>query len=231
MFNFINNLFSNFWYTKPSVQYFQPKVLNVYFKNSLTPVFKQISLSNYNHSSLEVVSEKRAENNVFDLVLALSGNKEEIIILATFETRKEAEDALAHIKTKLFAPEKGLVKFTFILFVLMLLSILIANLFGNLMRNHVMAQQEAQYSQVPPFAAGAALNGNGVANNDEAQKKMYEALQKLQQQRLTEPNSVQGQNAPAAQPQAAAPQAPGSNVPTSIPVDPEVSDFNKKLGN
>ena len=93
----------NFIHSCPKASHFKVRDLNVYFKNSLNPSYKLINLDNIDFLELQVEQIEDVDKH-FNLVAYITKQKEELdIVLATFETRKEANEALHVVKNKLYS--------------------------------------------------------------------------------------------------------------------------------
>lgn len=143
------NKILDFLNRKPQISYIQPKVLNLYFSNSLDKKFNNINLFQYDRYSFFINQQKEHDNNIFILTLELNKNSlNETINIAIFETRKEAEDALSTTKIKIYSTEKKIVRFVFISF-LILFTFDMFNSVYNSTKNMTTIQNTAENSQLP----------------------------------------------------------------------------------
>ena len=115
----------NFIHSCPKASHFKVRDLNVYFKNSLNPSYKLINLDNIDFLELQVEQIEDVDKH-FNLVAYITKQKEELdIVLATFETRKEANEALHVVKNKLYSNGKSLLTIiNYVLISLFLISLL-----------------------------------------------------------------------------------------------------------
>jgi len=84
---------------------FQPKTLNLYFKNSINPQVRTLNLT----SALSIVFtiKENKEKQEFTLMSEIiTDNCTKSIELASFRTLIEAENALEDVRVKLYTPKK-----------------------------------------------------------------------------------------------------------------------------
>jgi hypothetical protein len=234
MFNSIHKLLNSVIFTKPSVHYIAPKALNLYFKNAINPSYTMINMTDYSSLALECVSDKVGENNVFKLNINVAKKSTDIIqsiSVASFETRKEAEEALIILKNKLYSPAKTGVKFMtatvcsvlFLFFILSLLQGMSAGSQPALLNSNIGSQQLEQLQQLQqlqqPSATGN-VNGN-VTGNMPSPSDSIKAAQALQQARQQADKIIEdGTRGNAGQPA----------VVQEAPQDPAMKNFMDSLG-
>lgn len=174
MFNFLHRLVSNFYFRKPSVHYFQPKSLNLHFKSDLNNGFIWLNLESYQWVKPEVAQVIVNNNNIFLLNLNVEDKEgvKETLEVARFETRKEAETALNVLTNKMFSPEKSIIKFTLVVFLLVMLWGVLLDMINVLSYRMMMhSGQQVGLVQTTPVNPGAALT-------PEEQAKLMAEIQK-----------------------------------------------------
>lgn len=174
MFNFLHKLVSGLYFTKPSVHYFQPKSININFKNSIDDKFIWLNLEKYSFIQPCVEQLKENDNNFFILKLVVQTKEsyKEAIDLAKFETRKEAETALMILTNKMFSPEKSLIKFSLVAFSLIMLWGVMADMSYVLTRRMFTPSSNQAMTQSVP-----TQNVNPILSAEE-QARMFAELQK-----------------------------------------------------
>lgn len=186
MFNFFHKVFSSIL-TKPSVHYFKPKAINLFFKNSKNPQYHLLNLEKYSYVGIEATKEKQDEDNEYVLKLNLhNGVEQENLVVARFDNRQDLEKAMLVLKNKFYAPEKVVLKgllIVVITFVVLLFLLNLVKQFTGAGQTDVVAsnaqimqqlQQMHQAGQIPQYQLPPA-----VANNPTA---AYEALQQAKAQ-------------------------------------------------
>ena len=174
MFNFLHKLVASLYFTKPSVHYFQPKSININFKNSIDSKFMWLNLEKYIFLQPCVEQLKENDNNFFvlKLVVKTKESHKEAIDLAKFETRKEADIALIILTNKIFSPEKSLIKFSIVAFVLIMLWGVMADMSYVLTKRMFTSNNNQAMTQSVP-----TQNINPALSTEE-QARMFAELQK-----------------------------------------------------
>lgn len=240
MFNFITNLLGAF-HNRPNISYIAPKTINVYFRNSIDPKYILLNINKYDYCEFDIVSQKQGDNNLFALVATLHGATLDKVELAQFETRKEAETALLVLRNKLFAFDKGLIKATVMILILVMLGGLFADLSGATLRRFISAPtQPTQYGpmaptgQVPPFMLPPNA---GVTDVQELQKQLQDRTNQaiantpgmanppFTQDPVKVPTETRVVNVDPN----GAPQAQAAPLP-EVATNPEVNNFVNSLG-
>lgn len=203
MFNFIHNILSKLYFTKPSVHYIQPKSLNLKFKNGQENNYFWLNLKNV--ISVQPVVEQVKEENTNSFLLKVnvlnSSGENQSLNISKFETRKEAENALNILVSKMYSPEKSLVKLSLVIFILVFIWGLAIDIFWVSSSNLVSAPKNTpSLTQTVPKVS------------DAEQVKMLEDLQR--------------------QLQSGQPQAPQEAPPviSDVPQNPAVENLLNGLG-
>lgn len=240
MFKVCHKILSSLLLTKPSIHYIAPKALNLYFRNALNSKYKMINLDHYDVLTIDTSVEKDANNNnLFKLWLKLeqhNNTEAKSIEVASFETKKELEDAVTILRNKLYSPEKSILKtviFTGVfLFALMLLLAIIQSIVPSNNNNssypvaNTTTLTPQMLQQLQQRALTAAQNGQPIqppiVGNPQAEAQAYENLQKAREQA----NKVIEEGTKAGPPAVA-----NSNNQTSVevPQDPTVKGFMDNL--
>lgn len=214
----------NFMHSAPRASHFKVRDLNVYFKESVAPTYKLISLDNIESLELQVEEEDKEYNLV---AYIKRQGKETDIILGTFETKKEAEAALHKVKNRLFGGGKTLLSIAngFVL-ILVYTSLIVGFL-------HSFKNDPTGMPNLPAGLPNISLNGGGdgnvnMADMSKLQKQLLQkALQQAAQQGVTGVGSAPGlpnsgalmNNIVSSAIQQAQGQAPvaGEPAPTNVP--------------
>ena len=238
MFKVCHKILSSLLLTKPSVHYIAPKVLNLYFRNAISSKYKMINLEHYDVITIDTSVEKDANNNnLFKLGLKLEQNNEtKTIEVASFETKKELEDATIILRNKLYSPEKSILKgviFTgVLLFALMLLLAIVQSILLSSNNNSyppvasITTLTPQMLQQIQQRALAAAQNGQPIqppiVGNPQAEAQAYENLQKAREQanKVIEEGTKPGTPAVV---------APNNQSSVDIPQDPTVKGFMDNL--
>lgn len=253
MFKLFHHLYSNFIFTKPSVHYFQPKSLNLYFKNALQPKYQLLNLTKYNYVAVDMVQEKLegSDNSVFTLRLKLNATEIETLPVASFETRRECEDALNVLKNKLYSPEKTWVKFLLLFASIAFVLLFIISFFQNniVARNDSVARitqsqnidpttltpemiKQLQQAQIQKNQA--ALSNPQALNQrlaeQENQAKEYEKLQAQREQALQQARAQANQLIQDNQTKSNPPQVAPSQAKEEVRVDKDPAVTNLMNG-
>ena len=114
MSKFSNFLGDKFFSGKTKVHLFQPKSINLYFKKSINPNFKIINLENIN--SVEFYIDEKIEDNIkiFVLKSKINNDNNNIIDVANFSHKEEAESALREVRCNSSTPIKTVGKWLII---------------------------------------------------------------------------------------------------------------------
>lgn len=223
MFDFLNKAVG-FFHNKPTVGYIQPKTINVYFKNAIKPKHILLNINHYDVCELDITQESKDNTNYFMLVAELKGQQSTTLTLATFDSRKEAEQALLVLRNKLFGLDKKLVKFTSMILVIVVLLGLISDLSGNVFGRLLGGQQASQANYtLPPNANPSelqALQNQLIANNQAATQRTNGTPMPVELQ--------QAMPAQVATPVAEEAQQQATNVEVSG--NPEVNNLVNSLG-
>ena len=172
MFNFLHKLASSLYFTKPSVHYFQPKSISIHFKNSIDSKFIWLNLEKYTFIQPFTDQLKENDNNFFVLKLIVQSKEsnKEVIDLAKFETRKEADIALKILTNKIFSPEKSLIKFSVVAFVLIIFWGVMSDMSYVLVKRMLTQNNNQTVTQSVP--------AQNINPNNREQERMIEELQK-----------------------------------------------------
>ncbi len=113
---FIYNIASIF-INKPNVQYIAPKLINVYFTKSVMPKMISINLEKFHTIAFDVElpalteeireSGKKVNHQLFANVYSDKGYEK--IVLAEFESKLDASDALQIMNVKMYGGQKTLI--------------------------------------------------------------------------------------------------------------------------
>lgn len=173
MFNWLYKLVDIVFLRKPSVQFFPPKALNVYFANAKNPQVKLINLTQLVSVDFQVIAQKTEAETLYALVALYNGDKERIVELAQFETRAEAENALRTVKVKMVSPTKSLVKWlSFFIFLLAATSV-----FLDIYRTIARPVYRPAVMSAPASVNGVNMNGINMSEQElENLRKQYEQL-------------------------------------------------------
>ncbi len=112
---------------KTKTHFFQPKTLNLYFKNSVNPKLKIINIVNLSAVSFEL-DESSDSKFVINAIISSFNNESIKLEVAEFDLKENAINALEEIRVKLYMPTKTLSKWL----LLILLSIVSVYAIGNL---------------------------------------------------------------------------------------------------
>lgn len=135
----------NFLHSSPKTSHLKVRDLNVFFKESINPTYKLITLDNVESLELQLESYEKEYNLVAYIV---RNGTESDIILGTFESKKEAENALHKVKNKLFGGGKTLLT--------MANGVVLALIYGSVLFGFL--------SSLKPHDNGASLNASSMSN-------------------------------------------------------------------
>lgn len=181
---------TNFLHASPKASHLKVRDLNVYFKESINPTYKLINLDNVESLELQVEVYEKEYNLVAYIVRQ---GKESDFVLSTFETKKEAENALHKVKNKLFGTGKTLLTIANgVILVLVYGSILFGFLSSLKQDNHTSNTSAMPSMNLSGLTSGnTPVNGGNGGNVDMAdmskiQKQLLQqALQQAAQQGIT----------------------------------------------
>ncbi|NCQ52302.1 hypothetical protein GW796_10555 [archaeon] len=213
MFGILNKLSDKLLSSKSKVHYFQPKSINIYFKNSVNPEFKILNLTNLSSVSF-FIENFIIENTDTNYVLVVKLNNEEnnIMELATFKTIEEANEALQEIRCKLYMPVKSITKWVVMLSVAMVFWSLTAGFISGFTKNKELAVSEQlsatlkyENPSVKTVESGlpqVAKNPDVPAMSEGDLKQMIENLQNQQNGGgVSQSQQLESQQVPQAQEQ------------------------------
>ena len=199
-------------FNKPSVSLVKQRGINLYFSSSVDK--RHVFLNLDDISSLEFVIRlvKNDSSDTFELYAVKNvGKNEEDVKVAIFDSKPDAEFALKVIKTKMFSPEKFIVKFSLVAFIVVFLwGIGVDIAYVNIQKSRLM---------LVPQNVQAIPQGQAPAQQNQLS---MEQLNQLMQQAAQQ--SVPQQ----------APQAPQAPAPAPVPApnasqNPQVNDFLDSL--
>jgi hypothetical protein len=171
----LQKIFS-FLHNKPSASHFQIKALNIYFSNSINPVHRLINLERFDTLDFYVNSEKQNENNVFVLTAEVfQGKYNQVLSLATFETKKEAEAALLQVRNKVYGVGKSLFKIANSIIMLIVYLFMFFNVIGwfkPVLTGAVTNQSQASLPIAPIMQGNPALTPEQNLQISQLQKQI-----------------------------------------------------------
>jgi len=226
MFNFLHKLAYSLYFTKASVNYIQPKSLNLHFKSDVDNKYLWLNLEQYHWIEPHVEQISENNNNFFMLKLKVQHVNSDIseLSVAKFETRREAESALKVFTTKMYSPEKSLIKFLLVVLALFFIWGVIVDI--TYATGHKMAVGSAYNNpQANTQNAAPIVNNSAPTNNTNAANlvNLPNTMTPEQQAKIME--EIQKQ----AQQMQAPPLAPIADVPET-PQNPAVKSMIDSLG-
>lgn len=185
----------NFVHAGPRASHFKVRDLNIYFKESINPSYKLITLDNVDLLELQVEAEEKDYNLVAYIV---RNGKESEVVLGTFETKKDAENALHKVKNKLFGGGKTLLTFANGLVLVLIYGSVLFGFLSSLKHTDNTNANLSTSMSIPGISSGNTASANGgnvnMADMSKIQKQLLQqALQQAAQQGITP-----GGSAPAA---------------------------------
>lgn len=179
----------NLIHSSPKTSHFKMRDLNVYFKDSINPTYKLISLDNID--SLELQIEE--ENKEYLLFAYITKNsKERNVLLGSFESKKEAQNALHTVKNKLYGNAKSLLTLANAIFLTIIFAAFVSGTVSSLKPSSISVPTFSPNNQgVPTGIANLNLpnSNNGtlsLTDMSNLQKQLLQqALQQASQQGLT----------------------------------------------
>lgn len=180
----------NFVHSSPRASHFKVRDLNVYFKESINPTYKLISLDNIESLELQVEPEEKEYNLI---AYIKRDGKESDVVLGTFETKKEAEIALHKVKNKLFSGGKTLLTFANGIVLVLIFTSLIFG-FLHSFKNDSTGIPNLATGSLPNISLSGGNSGNvNMADMSKLQKQLLQqALQQAAQQGITGVGSAPG---------------------------------------
>jgi len=171
----------------PKSSHFKVKELNVYFNKSINPVYKLINLENIN--SLELQVEEEGKN--YTLVAYITRGKEESgVLLGTFETKKEAENALHKVKNQLFSGGKTLLTYAFGVMSVFIFINLTFGFFSSFKSSNTNVPNLSGISGLPSLTGNSSNGAVNMADMSKLQKQLLQqAIQQANQQGITVPGA------------------------------------------
>lgn len=235
MFKLIHAFFNNALFSKPTIQHFQPKVLNVKFNESLSPSFVSLNLTRISRLSLNIEQRQSEESKIHVLACEYeTEGKTEKIELASFETKQEAEYAMIVLQNKLSSPEKALVKtfmmFMALIFALSFLSVLYRTNFTSSEQRVSTGAPISQMELLKQLQAirrsqlgtqNGTQNGTPTSNNDFIKQQLAEQAAMMKAREKADKIIQEGMREQSPS------QAPAPVV--SVPQDPKVKSFINQL--
>lgn len=177
----------NFVHSCPRASHFKVRDLNVYFKEAINPTYKLLNLDNIDFLELQVENEDKDYN----LIAYITKNgKENSVLLATFETKKEAETALHKVKNKLFGGGKTLLTIANSIVLIIVYTTFVFGLSHSFKSESSGMPNLSGLSStgLPNISLGNGGNAGNVSMSDmsKLQKQLLQqALQQAQQQGIT----------------------------------------------
>ena len=187
----------NILHSCPKASHFKVRDLNVYFKNSINPTYKLINLDNIDSLELQIEVDNKESKNYNLIAYIVKSSKENGVFLASFETKKEAVDALDKVKNKLFGGGKTILGIANGLALLIIYTTFLLS-FGGIFKSPIKQSQDMSNipnlgmnpSGIPNMNFKIPGTENGTVNMDDMsklQKKLLQqALQQSGQQRMPE---------------------------------------------
>lgn len=177
----------NLVHSCPRASHFKVRDLNIYFKDAINPTYKLINLDHIDSLELQIESEDKDYNLV---AFILKNSKESVILLGTFDTKKEAEDALHQVKNKIFGGGKtllGMANGIVLLLVYTSLILSFANFFKADSNAGMPNLSSLSTGGMPSMNLGGSSGGNvDMAAMSKLQKSLLQqALQQAGQQGIT----------------------------------------------
>ncbi len=115
--------------SKTKTHFFQPKTLNLYFKNSINPSLKVINVVNVSAISFEL-DESSDSKFIINAIISSFNNESIKFEIAEFNSKELAINALDEIRVKLYMPTKTLSKWL-LLVILAIVSIYVVGNFTS----------------------------------------------------------------------------------------------------
>lgn len=199
MFNLTSKFFNKFCFKKPTMHYVQPKSMNLYFKKSIQPELKFINLNHFDSIIFQINKKNEVNNNNTDLfysvdMLTKKDTIDGTIEIAKFETKKEAESALANILTKMYSPSKLIFKVIFFIATILFGIVVIVNLSTGLIRGDNTNSNNLNISNlsIPQSPSATGMNSVGPSPSDELakQKQLQELLAQIVQKQSQANNNT-----------------------------------------
>lgn len=147
----------NFVHSSPRASHFKVRDLNIYFKESVNPSYKLITLDNVDSLELQIEVEEKEYNL---LAYITRNGKETGVVLGTFETKKDAENALHKVKNKLFGGGKTLLTIAN--------GVVIVLIYGSILFGFLSSLKHTDPTNPNLSGNMSSLNIPGVASNNTA---------------------------------------------------------------
>lgn len=175
----------NIIHSSPRGSHFKVRDLNIYFKEAINPTYKLINLDYIDSLELQIEYEDKDYNLI---AFVVKNGKESEIILGTFYTKKEAEEAFHQVKNRIFGGGKTLLGIFNGIVLLIIYTAFIFS-FANIFKTS--SNLNTSMSNVSSLATGDATNMN-LSNPANSNINMAD-MSKLQKQLLQQALSQAGQ--------------------------------------